>query len=427
MTVRAWSLGLLSCVGFCSTVLAGDWPGFRGPTGSGIADAAAKPPLTWSRDENIAWKLPLDAPGNSSPIIIGDKVYGIVANRRGTLYSLICLDRQSGKEHWRTSVDDDTPEPTHGTNPYGAATPAADAQRVVVWYGDAGLHAYSHAGEKLWSVATPNVRHIWGYGSSPVLSEGKVFLNTGVGPEAAMLAIDAATGDELWRTPEPGGEAGTDNKGGWIGSWSTPVLTHIGDRQQLLCAQPTRVVAYHPESGDILWYCEGLANLPRGNLAYTSLLIGQEHAIAMGGYNGPAMGFRLGGSGNVTATHQLWRDAMNNPQRIGSGVVVGDAVFMANAGPGIIECLELATGKEHWKTRPEAGGNFWGSMVLADSRIYVTNQEGTTIVMAAESAAFRQLAENRLDEHCNTTPAIADGDLILRTDAHIYCIREPAQ
>jgi len=406
---------------------AGDWPGFRGPHGTGIADATAKPPLNWSRDQNIAWKMPLEAPGNSSPIIVGDYVYVIVANRQGTLYSLLCLDRSTGKELWRSSIADETPEPTHNTNPYGAATPTADADRVVVWYGDAGLHAYSHAGEKLWTVDTPAVRHIWGYGASPVLSAGKVFLNTGVGPQAAMLAVDAKSGREIWRTPEPGGAEGTDNKGGWIGSWSTPVVAQIGDQQQLLCAQPTRVVAYQPDTGDILWYCSGLANLPRGNLAYTSLVLGQEAAVAMGGYNGPAMGLRLGGTGDVTATHQLWRDGMNNPQRIGSGVIVGNAVFMANAGPGIIECFDLSTGTEHWRTRPESGGNFWGSMVLVDGRIYVTSQDGTTVVLAADEREFKLLAENRLNEHCNTTPAIADGDLILRTDAQIYCIREPAQ
>lgn len=410
--------GLL--VGVCH---AGDWPSFRGPHGTGHAEPSARPAVRWSRDQNILWKAPLSARGNSSPILIGDKVYVVVANQQGTEYSLLCLDRATGQIRWTKTVADESPEPTHATNPYGSATPTADADRVIVWYGDAGLHAYSHAGELLWSVATPDVRHIWGYGSSPVLHAGKVYLNTGVGPGAVVLAVDAVTGREVWRTPEPGGEVGTGNNGGWIGSWSTPVIAQIGNEKQILCAQATRVVAYDPEHGEILWFCEGLANLPRGNLAYTSLVLGSDAAVAMGGYNGPAIGLRLGGSGNTTAMNQLWRDSTGNPQRIGSGVAIGHTVFMANAGPGTMECFDMLTGKEHWRDRPRAGGNYWGSMVLADGRIYVTNQEGTTVVLAADEREFKILAENSLEEHCNTTPAIADGDLVLRTDAHVYCIR----
>ncbi len=419
-----WFVGCVIGIVSGGAVSAADWPGFRGPQGNGIADAGAKPALKWDRETNIAWKVELPAPGNSSPIIKDRTVYVVSADKEGKTLSLLALDRATGAERWRKSVSDDTPEPTHNTNPYGSPTPAADDARVVVWYGDAGLHAYAHDGKELWTVATPAVRHIWGYGSSPVLQEGRVYLNTGIGEESFLAAYDAATGTEIWKTPEVGGTAGTAKGGGWIGTWSTPLFANIHGQTQLLCAQPTRVNAYDPQTGEILWYVEGLANLPRGNLVYTSLMLGDDVGVAMGGYNGPAIGFRLGGSGNVTEANRLWRNSSNNPQRIGSAVVLGENVYMANSGPGLMQCLDPRTGEERWKARPEIGGNFWGSVVHAAGRLYVTNQEGNTLVFAPNPEKFEVLAENRLDEHCNATPAIADGDLMIRTYQHVYCIRE---
>lgn len=404
-----------------------DWPAFRGPEGNGVAAADAAPPLTWSREQNVGWRLPLAAPGNGSPIVIGETVYVTVADKPGKTLSLLAVDRKTGHERWQQSVSDDHPAPTHNTNPYASPTPTADAERVIVWYGDAGLHAYAHDGKTLWTVETPGLTHIWGYGSSPVLRDGRVYLNTGIGPEPFIAAYDAATGKELWKTPEPENTGGVEKPGGWIGSWGTPVFVSVDGQLQLLCAQPTRVVAYHPDTGEILWYCAGLKNLPRGNLVYSSLMVGDGVAAALGGYNGPGMGFRLGGTGDVTESNRLWRHGMSNPQRIGSGVVIGEHLFMPNAGPGVLQCLNLATGEELWRARPQAGGNYWGSVVLAANRLYVTNQEGTTVVFAPNAEKFEQLAENRLGEHCNATPAVVGRELFIRTYGALYCLREQAE
>lgn len=421
-----WMFGTVAALTILTSSLpsfAADWPGFRGPAGNGVADAAARPATKWDANTNIAWKVPLEAPGNSSPIILGDTVYVTVADREGKTLTLLNLDRGTGAERWRASIKDETPQPTHSTNPFGSATPTADEQRVVVWYGNAGLHAYNHQGELQWSVATPAVRHIWGYGSSPVLREGRVYLNTGVGAEAFLAAYDARDGKEVWKTPEPPVRE-ENQRGGEIGTWSSPTFAMVDGKTQVLVSQPTRVNGYDLETGEILWYCEGLANLPRGNLVYTSLVLSEDVGAALGGYNGPAIGFKLGGKGNVTETNRLWRHTMSNPQRIGSGVVLGGKLFHANAGPGFIQCLDLQSGEELWRARPAAGGNFWGSIVYAGDRLYVTNQEGTTLVFAPNTEKFELIAENRLGERSNSTPAVAGNDIIIRTFGGVYCIRE---
>lgn len=404
---------------------AADWPAFRGPQGNGIAPKDALPPLEWSREKHVAWRVQLDHTGNSSPIVVGQVVYLTESDKPGKTLTLRAFDRETGTEMWKQSMSDEKPGPTHQTNPYAAATPASDGERIVVWYGQAGLHAYSHDGNPNWSVETPNVKHIWGYGSSPMIHGGRVYLNTGIGPESFVAAYDVTNGQLAWKTPEPGGDDGTSQKsGGWIGSWSTPVIINVEGVEQLLVPQPTRVVAYDLTSGKILWHCDGLNNQPRGSLAYTSAMVGDGYAVIMGGFNGPAFGLKLGGTGDVTESNRLWRTEKNNPQRIGSAVVLGDHVFMANSGPGIIECLDLKTGKERWRARPETEGNFWGSVVFANNRLYATNQNGTTLVFAPNPDKFELLATNPLGEHCNATPAISGRDLFLRTYNALYGIRE---
>jgi outer membrane protein assembly factor BamB len=147
----------------------------------------------------------------------------------------------------------------------------------------------------------------------------------------------------------------------------------------------------------------------------------------MAGFRGTAMAFKLGGSGNVTATNRLWALSKHQPERIGTGVVVGKYLYVANAGPSTAQCLELATGKERWHERlPEGkqGGLHWGSIVYAGGRLYVTNQSGATHVFPPNPDKLDLVASNKLGEPSNATPAVSDGRIFIRTDGHLYCIGE---
>lgn len=410
LAVCAWGLML------AASASAGDWPSFRGPNGQGIAEGE-RVPLTWSATENVEWRFELPGPGNSSPIVSNGRVFVTCATDKGRERSLYCLDRNDGKLLWTKTIYFPTAEKTHKTNPFCGSTPAADGERVVVWHGSAGLFCYDFDGNELWSRDLGDVQHIWGYGSSPIIHKDKVYLNFGPGVETFVAAVDLNTGVLRWKTEEPGGN--NDRSGRMTGSWSTPVVIQVDGADQILCSMSTRVVAYDPEDGRILWTVGGV-NGTKGDLCYTSPVVNGNVGLVMAGFNGPSLGFKLGGSGDVTETNRLWREDKRQPQRIGSGVVIGDHVFTANAGPGTIQCIELDTGRIVWQVRP--GASYWGSPVLADGRLYVTDQDGTTRVFEADPEKFVLLASNELGESSNSTPAISNGELFLRTFEAVYCI-----
>ncbi len=414
---------LLSSVFVLSAVNLGfsaDWTRFRGPNGIGISTEKGIP-TTWNRDENIVWKVPLPSDGNGSPIVSNGRVFIASANKNGTERSLICFDRKDGGQLWDRAVKFDTKEPTHKTNPFGASTPTADGKRVVVWHGSSGLFCYDFDGNELWSNDLGDVHHIWGYGSSPVLLDGMVLLNFGPGDQTFLAAVDLESGETKWKTEEPGGN--NDRNGRMVGSWSTPIVAKVGGKIQILCSMPTRVNAYNPTDGTIIWSVEGLSGR-NGDLVYTSPIVSDEIGVAMGGYTGPGIGFKLGGSGDVTKSARLWHDTKPNPQRIGSGMIVGNYIYMANE-PGIAQCLELDTGNVVWETRLQ-GGKLWGAIVMADGLLYVTNQQGNTLVFRPNPEKFELIETNPLNETTNATPAISNGQVFIRTFKHLYCIGNSA-
>jgi outer membrane protein assembly factor BamB len=183
---------------------AGDWPSFRGPTGLGTS-SEAKAPLAWSAGKNVKWKVALPRPAGSSPVVSAGRVYVAgAADAEGRKRTLHCFDRKDGKELWVRTVDFPKDDPTHETNPYGGTTPAAEGKRVVVWHSSAGLHCYDVDGKELWKRDLGEFRHMWGYGSSPVIRGGRVFLNTGPGVKRVFAtALDLETGKTLWETEEP--------------------------------------------------------------------------------------------------------------------------------------------------------------------------------------------------------------------------------
>lgn len=411
---------LLASFRLASAAMAGDWPAFRGPALSGVSEETGVP-LRWSAEDSVRWKASLPGPGNSSPIVSRGRVFVTCATDKGKHRGLYCFDRRDGQLLWQRIVEFDESDPTHATNPYCGSSPAADGTRVVVWHGSAGLHAYDYDGRPLWSRDLGTFRHIWGYGSSPVFYGDSILLNCGPGERTFVTAIERDNGKTIWQVDEPGGDEGQDRPGEkpkWIGSWSTPTVARIDGRDQVLVSLPHHVQAYDPGDGKVLWSCDGL-----GDLVYTSVLVGDGVGVAMSGFHGPAMGFKLGGSGNVTQTNRLWHVTSQNPQRIGSGVIIDDSVYMVNE-PALVQCLDLKSGKERWKDRL-GGDKVWASIVAAEGRLYVSDEAGTTYVFAPNPEKLDLLAKNSVGETTNSTLAISDGQIFLRTFQHLFCIGEP--
>jgi outer membrane protein assembly factor BamB len=414
---------------------ADDWNQFRGPERDGIC-REAHVPQTWAPDKNIRWKAPLPDKGNSSPIVVGNWVFVTCATDAGAHRGLYCFDRHSGKLAWSRTVDYTGDEPTHQTNPYCGSSPAASEDRVVVWHGSAGVHCYDFEGRPLWSRDLGEFRHIWGYGSSPIIHEAeRVLLNCGPGPRQFVIALDLKTGKTLWQADEPGGATGEEPEGKndkdatkplWTGSWSTPVITPMDG--QLVVALPHHVKAFDPYTGKLLWWCEGLGDLVYADPLFWSggLPVGGGMGVAMGGYHGPAIGFKLGDAGDndITTSGRLWRNDTRIPQRIGSGVLIDGYVYMANE-PGLAQCLDANTGKELWRGRLP-GARIWSSVIAVGKRLYVTNQDGATHVFAARSDKFELLVTNEIGEGTNSTLAFSNGQAFLRTFEHLFCIEEAA-
>lgn len=396
-----------------------DWPSFRGPQGNGITEET-NVPKEWNSAKNIKWKTQLPKPSNGSPIVSNGFVFVAgCEDDDGLKRSLHCFDRRDGKQKWVRTVSYDKKEPTHKTNPHGSSTPAANGKHVVVWHGSAGMYCYDFEGKEIWSRQLGEFKHMWGDGTSPLIYDDRVIMHCGPGPKVFITALDLATGKTLWSVDEPLDGDGNNRKDkSPMGSWSTPLIAKVGGQDQIITMMPTRVVSYAPEDGKVLWTCEGIRG-PKGDLAYSSPVLAGDVCICVGGYGGPGMAFKLGGSGDITAS-RLWR-VEASPQSIGSGVVIDGYLYRPSTTPGKIECLNPETGKILWADRG-AGDEMWGSIVYADGHCYVTNQKGKTVVFKPNPDKFESVAVNDLAETSNSTPAISDGEIFLRTHEHLYCV-----
>ncbi len=424
-------LCLLTFCFFATIAHADNWPGWRGAGGQGQS-AEKGMPLTWDAKKNVRWKVALPDQGSSTPVIWGDRIFltqaseksmwppkggkggqggPAIAKRR----SLWCLDRASGKVLWQKDVTYDQPESTHGTNPFCSASPATDGERIVVSHGSAGMYCYDFSGKELWKVALGKLEHDWGNASSPVLYGDLAILWCGPGDRTFLLAVDKRTGAKVWQHDETGSDIGA-----YVGSWSTPMIAKVNGQDQLLLGVPKTFKGLDPKTGKELWTCAGL-----GNLVYTSPLFartpqGEDIAVQLSGFGGPGLAVKLGGSGDITKD-RLWHHAKGNPQRIGSGVIVGEHLYQFEEN-GTPRCFELKTGKEVWEVKERPGGGAWGSMVHAVGWLYVTDRGGSTYVFAANPKKYEVLATNRLGEHVDASIAISNGDIFIRSFKHLWCI-----
>lgn len=417
-----------TCIAFLTVLACGawaaadDWPAWRGPDGQGHC-AEKDLPLTWSKTENVKWSAPLQAKGNSTPVVSRGRVFLTQANKEGTVRGLLCFDRADGKRLWQKEVAYEDKERVW--DGYCNASPAADGERVVVSFASAGMYCYDYDGKELWKrTDLGKWDHVFGNGSSPVLYEKLAILWCGPNEKAPkegrnfLLAVDRKTGQTAWEHDEPNG------------SWGTPLVARVDGRDQLILGQSRDVKGgpeskagylkgFDPKTGKELWACQGL-----NSFVYTSALYANGVAVGMSGYGGSALAVKLGGAGDVTKD-RLWHHP-KNVQRVGSGVVVGDHVYILEEN-GLPHCYELATGNEVWQVeKPLSGASTWSSMVAtADGRLYVMTKDGRTLVFAA-SPKYELLATNKLGGSTNASIAVSDGELFIRTAGHLWCIgRKP--
>jgi outer membrane protein assembly factor BamB len=403
---------LLLAAACSSQALADNWPQWRGPLGTGVSSEKTAP-LEWSATKNVLWEADMPGPGNSTPIIWGDKLFLTGASADGKKRGTYCFDVKTGDGLWANAIEYVEAEPTHNTNPPCSASPVTDGERVIAWHGSAGMFCYDLDGKLLWKKDIGKFEHVWGNAASPVIYKDLVILNAGPGLNVAVIGLDKKTGNDVWRKEYPGMKS--EKLDEFRGSWSTPVVYNDGQRDVLLLSLPEKLRAVDPLSGEEFWTCDGPSKL-----FYTSPLIAGDVIVVMSGYHGPAMAVRGGGAGDVTATHRLWLHTEKIPQRVGSGVVVDGKVYILNED-GVAWCIDAVSGEIHWKER--LGGQSWGSAVAVGDTIYFANMTGQTTVIKASAAKCDVLAKNALTgKTMRASPAINNGRIFLRDYEKLYCI-----
>lgn len=405
-------------------VTADSWPFWRGDLVGSGETSAADLPQEWGKDKNVKWRVDLPEEGNSTPAIFGDKVFVTQPDSGNKTRNLMCLSREDGSLLWKKGIVYDKEERTHRSNPYCSASPAVEDGLVVVSFGSAGLVAYDFDGNELWKRDLGAIDHVWGNSTSPLLFQDLVIHYHGPATNAVLYGLDKKTGETVWKWEEPAWKPGERTDGfsdrvgeGVIGSFSTPIIVNNGDRPELIMSFPLELKAFSPETGEVLWTSQGL-----NPLVYTSPVYDDGVVVAMGGYYGNSIGTKVGGSGDVTESHRLWQEVRHNGG-IGSGVAKDGKLYYQDSG-GVVYCDDMKTGKTIWKARLPGAGKSWGSFVLAGDRIYTLSQAGDSVVFEANPEEFKVIAENDLAEHTNSSIAVSDGELFIRTHEGLWCIAE---
>ena len=256
--------------------------------------------------------------------------------------------------------------------------------------------ACDFSGKVVWHRDLGRLAHVFGPATTPVLYKHLLLIHRGPGEPTHIVALDKRTGKTVWDTAE------TSKNDKLYGSWSTPVIYRAGDRDEFALSMPGELKGYDPLTGKVLWRCAGL-----GPSNYPDTAIGDGVLIGVSGFQKSMMAVRMGGRGDITATHRLWH-VEKTQQRVGSGVVRDGYLYVSNA-PGICECIVVKTGETVWKER--LGGNLWGSILLAGNRMYVSNTQGEVFVLAA-SPKFELIAKNAMNEHIKAAIAPSDGQFV---------------
>lgn len=416
-----------------------NWPAWRGPEGSGVSQETNLP-LHWSMNQNVRWSVPLPAPGNSTPIVWGDKVFITQAIEKDHLRRVMCFSRSNGEVLWQAGTVWAEKEQGGESNPPCSPSPVTDGERVIAWFGSAGVYCYDLAGQELWRRDLGRQSHVWGYAASPVLYGDLVLLNFGPGPRCFVIGMEKKTGKTVWRhdVPPIGPDAKWEDFGGTLEEWkqmgspkmadvsgscATPLLVHTRERDELVVAFELRVLAFAPRTGERLWICAG-----PNTCAYSSPCFGDGLVyLTESGSRNIAMAIRPGGCDDVTATHRLWHfDPPVNKICIGSPVIYQGHVYQVTSG-GAAQCLDLKTGRIVWDQRLVGSGtrnSCWSSALLAGDRLYAPNQNADVFVLRA-STNFTGLATNSIGgERMNASLAVSNGDIFLRTHNRLWCIAE---
>jgi outer membrane protein assembly factor BamB len=413
------------------------WPRWRGPDFNGVARGDA--PLTWSDKDHIAWKAQVPGRGHSSPVIWGNRIFLTTAvptgkatvaeasnpapARRGPgggsgqqaeqKLMVMAFDRETGKPLWEKVATVATPhEGFHQQyGSFASNSVVVDSKHAIAFFGSRGVYCYTHDGQLVWEKDLGiklRMLMAFGEGSSPALDGDKLVLLFDHEGDSLLVALDKNTGRELWRTPRPAGS-----------SWSSPLVTTVGGKKQVLVAATKFVAGYDLENGKLIWQTTGL-----GRNVIPMPVVADGVAIVMSGYQSPnLLAIRLGREGDLTGTDAiLWQNQRGNSYT--PSPVLQDGKLYVLTDNATISCFDAKTGKPFYsQTRLPKSYSFKASPVAAGGKLYLATEDGDVVVLRM-GEKFEVLATNTLqDQVFISTPAIMDGAIYLRGQNTLFCIR----
>lgn len=408
-----------------------NWPGFRGPDASGVADKQ-KLPVSWdvSKGRNIAWKTAIPGLAHSSPIAWGDRIFVTTAvsshpdasfkrgiygdgdasgDRSVHQWKLYCLNAKTGAVLWdRVAYKGEPKEKRHIKSTYANATPATDGEVVVAFFGSQGIYAYDFAGKLVWSRdlgrfdvgAYDLPEYEWGAASSPILYRDLVIVQCDQQKGSFLIALDRWTGKTVWKTERDE-----------LPSWGTPTV-YVGKKGAELVTNASNFIrGYDPATGRELWKVGGNSKIT----APTPIFSGDLMLVASGRRpEAPIFAIRPGGE-------VAWQKTQRGSYMPTPLIYRGLLYVLANAG--ILDCYEFQTGREIYRERvPHQGSGFSASPVVSDNAIYLPGEDGDVFVVRA-GEQFAILGKNSMDDPIMATPAISGGTLLLRTQHYLWGIR----
>ena len=419
------------------------WPQWRGPHATGVAPFG-DPPVEWSEARNVKWKVAIPGKGSSSPIVWGDRVFvttaiptgkkaeppseGVLSSlatrvRRFRMpgidptevqrFAIFAIHRESGKILWQRTLREELPhEGTHLTGSWASSSPVTDGERVYAYFGSRGLYCLDWEGNLVWEkdLGDMTIKLSFGEGSSPFLYGDKIVLTWDHEGPSFTIALDKKTGKELWRASR---EERT--------SWASPVVVEHGGKPQVVTSATHRVRSYDLATGKLLWETTGMTRN-----AIPSPVASGGMVFVTSGFRGNALlAIRLdGAAGDITDSNSIaWKLDQDTPYAP-SPLLYNGALYLLKSNSGILSCFNARTGQEYYRQkRLEGIGNVYSSPVGASGRVYVTDREGTTVVLE-RGPAFKVLGTNQLEDGFDASPAIVDEEIYLRGRRYLYRISE---
>jgi outer membrane protein assembly factor BamB len=365
----------------------------------------------------VTWKLAMPERSGSTPIVWGDYVFLNVGE--GSNLSLWAVDRTSGAVRWK--------RPLSGGNrrmmkqQMSSPSPVTDGRSVWVMTGTGVLKAFDFSGKELWGrdIQADYGRFglQWGYASSPLLFEDSLYVQVLHGMHtddpSYLLRIDKATGKTVWRVLRM-----TRARFESPDAYTTPALLKQGNSTEIVITGGDVVTGHDPATGQELWRADGLNPSNDGSYRIVASPVVYGDLLFAPSRERPLLALKPGGRGDVTKSHVLW--SFNNGPDVPTPVSDGTYLYSIN-DRGILYCLDARTGKVIYGPQRLRNATYSGSAVLADGRIYITDEDGVTTVIRS-GPKFELLSQNDLQDYTLSSPAISDGQIFVRTASFIYAI-----